>query len=179
MARLTGEDFNSIFESFERTAFRLETLPHYAVPIEAEAFADFLAGRPFNIDWHRPWLDTMAGHIQAGRTVQRVRVMDEPPTPYQRFELAVTPHNLAIGEDIRVLRMSAARALNLPELDFWLFDDARIVVMQFDAGGVLLDAEVSDDAARVAIHREARDRALAHAVPYVEYMAVHPGGEDV
>lgn len=84
MVRLTGEDFNDIFTTFERSAFRLETLPHYAVPIEADAFAVFLAGQPYDLSWHRPWLDTMRGVIEAGRTVQRVRVMDDPPTPERR-----------------------------------------------------------------------------------------------
>src|SRR5215470_1382241 len=133
MVRLTGEDFNDIFSSFERSAFRLETLPHYAVPIEAEAFAAFLAGQPYDLSWHQPWLDTMRAAIEAGRTVQRVRVMDRPPTPYQRFELAVTPHNLAIGEDIRILDAAVAATLALPPFDFWLFDEQRAVVMRFDA----------------------------------------------
>jgi hypothetical protein len=169
VARLASEDFDAVFDSFTRTAFRLETLPHYAVPIEADAYADFLAGRPYDLTWHHAWLDTMHRKIRQGQRVQRVRVMDEPPTPYQRFELAVTPHNLDIGEDIRVIVRSTAVALALPACDFWLFDDQRVVSMDFDAHGVLKGAEVTDDPSRVASCQAARDLALAHAMTYAVY----------
>jgi len=135
VTRLAGGDFDTVFDSFTRAAFRLETLPHYTVPIDTDAYADFLAGRPFDLSWHEAWLTTMHRKIRDGRMVQRVRVMDEPPTAYQRFELAVTPRNLGIGEHIRIIVRPAADALGLPAQDFWLFDDERVVGMDFDSHG--------------------------------------------
>jgi hypothetical protein len=42
---LKGEEFGRLFESFERTAFRLETLAVYDVEDEQEEIARFLTGQ--------------------------------------------------------------------------------------------------------------------------------------
>ncbi|MFI6688111.1 DUF6879 family protein [Streptomyces sp. NPDC050485] len=41
---LSGKEFGRLFETFERTAFRLETLSVYSVEEEREDFERFLAG---------------------------------------------------------------------------------------------------------------------------------------
>ncbi|MFJ1545879.1 DUF6879 family protein [Streptomyces sp. NPDC088246] len=48
---LDGEAFGQLFETFERTAFRLETLAVYDVEEEAEEMARFLAGEPMGPEW--------------------------------------------------------------------------------------------------------------------------------
>jgi hypothetical protein len=171
MKRLAGEDFAALFESFERTAFRLETLDLYIVPEEAQAFDDFLAGRPFDLAWFEPWLTMIRELHDTGRQMQRVRLVADPPTDYQAFELAVTPNNLAAGEDIHLLPASMAGPLELPGYDYWLFDDRLVAVMRFTDGGSFVYAELSDDPAMVDAHRAARDVALQHAVSYADYLA--------
>src|SRR5262245_54379792 len=110
----------------------------------------------------------------SGRTMQRVRLIREPPSDYQKFELAVTPTNLEAGEDIRVLTRPAAAGLDLPDYDFWLFDDTRLAIMHFAGDDTFLGAELLEDEAAVADHRRARDRAVARAIPYTRYIAIHP-----
>jgi hypothetical protein len=94
--------------------------------------------------------------VAAGRHVQRVLVMDNPPTSYQYFELALAPHSVAAGEDLRLLDAQAARVLTLPAIDFWLLDDERAI-----SG----PAEVVDDWAILEHLRRARDRALGARAP--------------
>jgi hypothetical protein len=171
MRRLAGEEFGALLGSFERTAYRLETLDLYVVPEEAQAFDDFLAGRAFDLAWFEPWLTMIRQLHDTGRQMQRVRLVADPPTDYQAFELAVTPNNLAAGEDIHVLPASMAAALDLPDYDYWLFDDALVAVMRFTDGGRFMYAELSDDPVTVAEHRTARDVALQHAIPYADYIA--------
>mgnify|MGYP006178464347 CR=1 FL=1 len=45
----------------------------------------------------------MESQTSTGKRVERVRVVDDPPSDYLRFEISITPHNLAVGEDIRYL----------------------------------------------------------------------------
>jgi hypothetical protein len=174
MSRLVGDDFHRIFDGFSHTALRLESLAHYAVPAEREAYRDFLAGRPFDLSWHQPWLEMIKAAVDAGKDVRRVRVMSEPPTPYQAFELTITPHNLHAGEDIRILSTDAARRLALPDTDYWLFDRAKVVIMHFDSAGVFLHADVSEGAGAVAECRRLWNLAWDQATPYVDHIAIHP-----
>jgi len=171
MGRLAGEDFNRLFSTYVHTAFRLETRDHYAVTDEAEAFRKFLAGEPYELDWHRTWLAGIRSITGSGRRMQRVRLVSEPPTDYQRFELAVTPTNLAAGEDIRVLPRSRAAGLDLPAYDFWLFDDTRLGIMHFDDDGLFQGIEMIEDPTTMTAHHAASDRALQHAMSYADYVS--------
>jgi hypothetical protein len=174
MARLVGGDFDRIFDGFTHTAFRLETAPYYAVPTEDDAYRDFLAGTPFDLSWHQPWLAMIKAATDTGKSVRRVRVMAEPPTPYQTFELTITPHNLDAGEDIRILPSSIAEHLGLPNTEFWIFDETRVVTMLFDQDGIFQYAEITDNPHVAADHRRLRDLAWNRAIPYRRYLATHP-----
>lgn len=167
-------DLDALFDTFERTAFRLECLGRDAGPAEASAFASFLSGRPHDVAWHQPWLDAIRRAVDAGRLVQRVRVVDQPPTAREYFELTLGPYHLAAGEDLRVLSAPVARTVGIPTLDFWLLDDARVVTLDFDADGALLGSETTTAPAVLRHLRRARDRALEHALPYATYLETHP-----
>jgi hypothetical protein len=154
-----------VLAGVRRHAFRLQTGGVASDRAEADAFAAFVSGRPVDLSWRRPWLSAIRDAVAAGRNVQRVLVMDNPPTSYQYFELALAPHSVAAGEDLRLLDAQAARVLTLPAIDFWLLDDERAI-----SG----PAEVVDDWAILEHLRRARDRALGAALPYAEYVDIHP-----
>lgn len=80
----------------------------------------------------------------------------------------VLPHNVAAGEDIRVLTEAQARDLRLPTWDFWLFDDCWVAWLHFGDHG-LAGASLTDDSVTVARCRTWRERALRYAVPFPEY----------
>lgn len=163
-----------MFSTFKRMAFRLETRDFYAVFEEANAYRNFLAGEPYDLHWHQSWLAGIQDITTSGRQMQRVRLVSEPPTDYQRFELAVTPSNVEAGEDIRVLPRSIASGIELPDYDFWLFDDTRLGIMHFDHDGLFHGVEMIEEPTAVADHRQARQQALERAVPYAEYIAANP-----
>ncbi|MER5356417.1 DUF6879 family protein [Kitasatospora sp. NPDC002551] len=73
---LDGTEFGRLFESFQHTAFRLETLDLYDVEEEREEFEAFLAGDPTPPEWtDNPWVRSMTDH---GKTVARVHVLTSP-----------------------------------------------------------------------------------------------------
>jgi hypothetical protein len=146
-------DVAALFETVERSAFRLEPVPPTGPPIDARDPADDLVVQ-------LPWFDAVRRAVDAGRVVQRVRVVDRPPTPYQRFELSLAPFHAEAGEEVRFLSAPVARDLSLPPLDFWLLDERRVVTLD-DTG-----AQVTHDPAVVQRMRRYREVAWRHAVPF-------------
>jgi hypothetical protein len=80
-----GEDFAGIFDWFGESAFRLETLDHYAMAYEEEAVQRFLAGEPRDTTYIAGWLERVAAARDAGRRMQRGHVVTEPLSDYLRF----------------------------------------------------------------------------------------------
>jgi hypothetical protein len=148
-------DLDALFDTVARSAFRLETLPLTGQPVDAQDLA-----------WHLPWFGPIRRAVDGGRVVQRVRVIDRPPTPYQRFELSLAPFHEDAGEDLRILGAPAARELGLPPLNFWLLDDQRVVSLEIGDDGTFGGSQVTADRAVLNRMRRLRDLAWRHATPY-------------
>lgn len=165
--RLTGEDFNSLFRYFHDTAFRLETRPFYAVAEEREAYEGFLAGHPEPLTafgFFTAWRDQIADLTARGRRVERVRLLDDPPSDYQRWEIWAGPFSADAGEVIRYLPRHRAIDLRIPDTDdWWLFDSQRLAHVRFDEEGRPLGGEIVTDPDIVAQHCAWRDLAVQHA----------------
>lgn len=151
---MTPERFDALFDTFHATVTRLETLPAYAVAdYEGEQLDAYLAGRP------RPlrtvatsaWLARIARTTMAGKTWSRVRIVDEPLTTYQRYELTAFLESQVVGEQISVARRGEVFDEGP---DFWLFDEdtppARAVLMRYDESGHWLGAELVEDTETIA-----------------------------
>jgi hypothetical protein len=168
-----GEDFSGIFDWFGQSAFRLETLDHYAMEYEEEAVQRFLAGEPRDTSYIAGWLERVRAAVGAGRRMQRVHVVTEPLSDYLRFEIGGYRLNVEAGEDVRILPRQATAGLDLPDHDFWLFDGQQVVRMRYDASGAFLGAEQIDDRGAAARYGAWRDAALGAAIPYGRYVAEH------
>ncbi len=144
--RLDRAEFEELFTGFSDSAFRLETLPAYYEAVERDAVERFMAGRPADDTWMQGYLEMVRAATEQGRRFERVRVLQRPPTDYQRFVMDLAARcNIPAGERIRVLDSDEARQRGLPiGSDFWIFDDARVAVMHFDAGA-LQSAELVTD----------------------------------
>lgn len=176
---MTPEDFDALFDSFHATVARLETLPAYAVAdYEGDRLAAFRDGRPMPLRTivTDPWLARIAATTMAGKAWSRVRVVDEPLTVYERFELAVFGESQAVGERIRIVRRNEITAVGP---DFWLFDadtaSLRAVLMRYDDAGHWLGADAVDDPAVIAECRARLAEAEARSVELNEFMAAVAG----
>jgi hypothetical protein len=165
-----GDDFAGLFNWFTTRAFRLETLDQYAVGYEEEAMRRFLAGQPVDPGFIAAWLEQVAAATSAGRQMQRVHVVTEPLSDYLRYEMDGYRHSVAAGEDVRVLPRPMAHALEVPEQDFWLFDDGPVARMHYDEQGRFLGAEFVEEADVVARYCRWRDVAWEAATPYARYV---------
>lgn len=170
---LDNPDWLALFADLSSSWFRLETLQHYSVDYEDEEFQRFqrtgTLDRPF-----RDWQLMIARHVNAGRTLRRVHVVEQPHSSYVDYEMAAYRINSRAGEDIRIIPVSAGRwPDDLPQgYDFWLFDDADVWVMEYDETGRFLAAQQAGPD-ELDLHRRWRDAALAAAVPLSDYTTAH------
>jgi hypothetical protein len=134
--------FDALVTGATHSAFRLETREQYNEPGETTPFRRFLAGRPDDLAWHRPWLEFVA---RSPARYRRVRVVSRPFSDYTRFGMVLAARNIAAGEDIRYLDRATTPAADLPDRDFWLIDSGVVAVLLFDQGNVLTGAEVTSD----------------------------------
>lgn len=168
-------DVFALCEKITEEAFRLEARQRYNVPYEEPLIRAFAEGRP------QPDNESITQHISsvnslraAGKRDYRVHVLELPLTPYLRYELNGYRDNVEAGEMILI----ADRAWH-PELaelteDFMLLDGdtdhASVVWYRYNDNDELVARDHSMDPADVKICRRHRDLAVAHAVPYVEFM---------
>lgn len=167
--RLVGEAWKAYAKNFERSAFRLEVQPTYTMPAEQDSVRRFLAGEPLPEGHNSEWHVTVRANIAAGKTMQRVRVVRQPLTDYQRYGLAWSvPGNVAAGEDIRVLDLTGSPLPPLPTFDFWLYDEKTVARLDYHMDGTQIGRELVEDA-DLTRYFEWRDYALKHSVPFLEY----------
>lgn len=171
MARISGDAVRDLARSFERTAILLETRERYDKPGYEELLSRFLAGKPDDLEWVRPWLDQVRESTAAGRTFRRVRIVSVPLSDYNRWALAVSEHNSAAGEDIRYLNRDEAEGL--PDFDYWVFDDERIAKIHCDERDWILGAEVVNDPAEAAVLSAAFEDAWGRSIPRATFAEAH------
>jgi hypothetical protein len=162
---MTEPDLGKLFESFRRSAFRLECLPAYQVPQDVQWLRAFRAGepRPQERD-KRPWLETVRNAKERGARMQRVRLVNEPLTEYQRFQFSWGyVENINAGEEIYIVDQGPDGLLRV---DFWLFDDELAVVLEYDDEGRFVRPVVAET---LAPYRQARDMAFKSCMPFREY----------
>jgi hypothetical protein len=176
VAPVTPEEFDALFDMFHHTVARLEALPAYDVGgQEAVRIQAFREGRPRPLRSvvTDPWLARIAvSTITAGKRWTRVRVVDEPLTEYQRYQLASHQESQAAGERVLIAPRSAVGDVGP---DFWLFDeadpDAHAVAMCYDAEGHWLGATLVTDRDEVRELGERLQAVVARAVPLNEFLA--------
>lgn len=110
------------------------------------------------------WLDMLREATAAGRRFARVRVVSLPLTEYSRFGVWCAQFTNAAGEDIRYLVRDQARAVGLPDQDYWLFDSAKLLRMHFDDADRFLGGEIIEDPNEIVQANYWRDAAWHKAV---------------
>lgn len=166
------EDLAAIVDASQHSAFRLETLPQYLVPQEAEEYEAWRAGRPTPLQTPdtSPWLAKIRRMTLDGYCWSRVHVVDWPLSDYTRFELHGYRANAAAGEDVRIADRHAHPDMAQLDRDFWLIDDRTAVWMDYDSEGRFIRPQLAN-AVETDRCRAMRDLALAHAEPLDTYLA--------
>ncbi|UWE11443.1 DUF6879 family protein [Actinacidiphila bryophytorum] len=169
---LDGDEWRRRFAGIKREAWRLETLPQYLVPQEAAEFAAFREGRPPTSSASSSYMERVSRQCAEGKSNGRVHIVTRPLSDYLRFEFGryYGPHSEA-GDEIRILDVTDRPNPLDGVQDFWMFDQAEVVLMNYDADGRQISREVFEGDASAFV--EYRRIAVAESVPFKEY--VHGG----
>lgn len=169
---LSDPEFMRHFSDFRRTAYRLETLQFYDVSYERAEFDRFLSGEPRGVfPGIDEWGALVRSGVREGKEFQRVHLVTEPLSDYVRFECAwAYRHNVAAGEDVRIVPLRQGEwPEDLPRQDYWLFDSALLLLMNYDPDGSFVSAEAVDDELRVADADRLRARAVERSIAFPDY----------
>ncbi|AHH22124.1 hypothetical protein NONO_c73680 [Nocardia nova SH22a] len=169
MEHLTFDNLADAFRTHRR-AFHLEVRDDYSgVPGESDRVRRFLAGESQDPAASATWHALMREAVGAGCAVQRVRVITEPHGDYARFSVGTTAANLEAGEDIRWLPRQGAPS-DLPEDDWWLFDDALAAFTVFNPDGSVQPGWAATSDPAITAHLAlTRDMLWSKAIPHTEY----------
>lgn len=165
-----------LFSSFTKSAFRLESLPEYRVDSERDAFAQFLTTGEADMSKEPEllsWCQMVEEKTTNGARVDRARIICSPATDYTRFEMTCGyPHITKAGEVIRLLSEDDFDIACDEEeldvvfnrwgaLDFWLFDDRHLLIMDYDDDGTYLGVNESTDEEDIKDAMRIRDAVMA------------------
>lgn len=99
----------------------------------------------------------------AHRTVQRMMVLATPPTECQATELQQIRQFVAANEQLYLLVERVAVELDLPHEDFWIIDDANVILLHYNDQHDLLSGTLVNNSEQVRRYCRWRDTALLHA----------------
>ncbi|QTD99234.1 DUF6879 family protein [Streptomyces cyanogenus] len=165
------DEFSDLFGKFEHTAWRLETRRRYASDEANDNWRQFVETGQADWTFDNPYCKTIREQTDHGKRVERVRIVDQPPTTGQLYLLDNAKRNSAMGEDIRNLWRADADRLRLPAEDFWLFDSRLIALLRFDDDDQLTHVDLITEPAEVVRCCMVRDAAWHHAVPWKQFTA--------
>ena len=116
------------------------------------------------------WFDLVRRKVARGVSIRRARIITARMTDYIRYEHDVTAaHNIAAGEEVRWLYRRSALGLLVPLTDFWVVDDAVLVLNHFDSTGAMTE-ERRDDPELVSTYAGAFEAVWEQSVPHAEFV---------
>lgn len=169
MASISEVEFEALLRTFERESVHLETRDAYGTVVELPHMAAWAAGEPDDLSWLEDWCRALRGHVAAGRSVRRARIVSEPLSDYQRWSYSIAGPMVDAGEDIRWVPRRLVSSVALPGNDFYLLDDRLVVFLLYTGNGLNTGFETSTDAAEVRLCRSAFDAVWQLAVPHRDY----------
>jgi hypothetical protein len=166
---LEGDAWSRYFRDFASSAFRLELRQVYTMPGEEDDLAAFARGELPPPGYHYGWLDTVAEAHKAGKTMRRVRIVTRPLSFYTRWEFVWGyAWNARAGEDIRILDRTDTTGPELPDHDFWLFDDTTVVKLLYRPDGAQEGRELVEHS-DLSQYLAWQTAAWELAVPFTDY----------
>lgn len=167
---LETDEWRAYFQRFKRSAFRLEVHQVYTMPGEEEDVRRWLAGESKPADDNNRWHTVIRANVAEGKTMQRAKIVRQPFTEYTRMLMEwFVPDNVAAGEDYRIIDITN-RKIDLPNQDFWMFDEETVVHLNYRADGTQINRELIDNP-DIGEYLRWRDIALKESVPFSEYRA--------
>lgn len=166
---LDGEEWSRRFAGITHEAWRLETLPQYLVPQEAEEFSAFREGRSLTPYLASAYTERVSRQRAEGKRNGRVHIVTRPLSDYLRFEFSrYYEVHVQAGDNIRILDVTNRPNPLKGVQDFWMFDQAEVVLMNYEADGTQINREILEG--DISLFIEYQRTAIAESVSFEEYV---------
>jgi hypothetical protein len=172
VASISEAEFDKLLRTFARASLHLEMRDAYGTAVELPYMAKWAAGEPDDLVWLQDWCATLRGHVAAGRSVRRARIVSEPLSDYQRWSYSIADSMVEAGEDIRWVPRRRMSSVAVPGNDFYLFDDRLVVFLLYAGNGLAVDRVSSTDPADIRLCRSAFAAVWKLAIPHRDYQPV-------
>lgn len=172
MASITDDEFDRLLRHLRRESIHLEARDAYGTATELPYMAKWAAGEPDDLEWLQGWCSTLAGHVRAGKSVRRARIVSEPLSEYQRWSYSIAHPMVNAGEDIRWIPRRRVSSVAIPGNDFYLFDDQLVVFLIYAGNGLAVDKVTSEDPHDIQLCRSAFEAVWELSVPHRDYEPV-------
>jgi hypothetical protein len=165
-----GSEFGQVLDASRRSLWRWEQQPAYDIGTERGKLDLFLAGHP-EAPTESPdlveWFGRVREKAAAGMTVGRVRVVDVPPTDYQRWLRWTDRWNREAGEVIDYLSRPRLGQLGRPpfdpDADWWFVDEQRLVVINYDDAHKPVLTELVENEPEIEMAKQWQQLVIAEA----------------
>ena len=152
-------------------AFKVEVLQDYSAIDKSPSLDAWLAGdHQKSIDIIKQDGPNQWAKDYGAKPIKKTRlhIVDEPHTPYidweiEIYKLILIPH---AGEDIRLVPSSKVADLNVPDCDFWIVDNKRVVGFHY-RDGLVYAGDVYDEIDDISRFLELKTALLNLAQPIV------------
>lgn len=134
--------WNEYFVDMHTEWFKLEALQDYSGEDDVPSLHAWKAGdkqKALELLRTAPrnqWHNRCQTKVSQGALLRRVRIIEQPYTPYTEWELAYyAANNMVCGEQIFLVDKPAVADITLPDGDLTLFDNKRAVIWTYDNAG--------------------------------------------
>ena len=173
MRHLPKAEASVIWDEFlaktQTEAFKCEVLQDYSVIDKSPSLDAWLAGdKAKSIEITKttppnPWQTNYGA--KAFRKI-RLHMVEEPRTPYIEWEVELYRRLMIpiMHEDVRLVPKSKVADLNIPDGDFWIFDDTYVVKYYYNEAGVYA-GDVYDETDDISALLTVKEQLLKLAEP--------------
>ncbi|TDD69784.1 DUF6879 family protein [Actinomadura rubrisoli] len=159
MESTSTERRDELFDT-ARDIRKIELADYYRA--DEETFSAWKQGRKVDLEG---WRNDLRQMTDAGRTWQRIKIVSEPLSDYQKMSLEIAVPE----EDLRWLPRRLVSAVPLPGNDCFIFDSKIVAFNVLDGTGNRTEIQLTEDAQIVRFCVEAFSRAWGLAIPNGRY----------
>ena len=164
------DDLNRLCRGITKSFVHLETRDSYGTEVEQPHMAKWRRGEPDDYAWLGWYLEMVHGHVAAGRSCRRARVVSEPVSDYERWILGFAGLFVDAGEKTGYVSRRLLTSVALPGSgDFYVFDDELVLFLHYAGNGTNAAFETTDDPGMVRTCREAFQAVWDVATPFRDY----------
>ncbi|MGI5129198.1 DUF6879 family protein [Pseudonocardia sp. CA-107938] len=156
----------------QREAFRLQQHQSYG-GVRGPEWDAWQAGKPIPpiTPESNPFQAKTAAWTAEGKRVYEVVIVEWPLVEYVRYALAIIPMCAWDGSETFMVDRDVHPDLATLTEDFWMFDDERVAVMNYDENEAFVGATPPE--LPIAEYIARRDLAMKYAVPFDQWMHEH------